>query len=128
MLLGYSILVAVWLGMMIKFAVPIGKAIFTSKDQTNITVFTGLIILGVAYFYRLIHFGIYYSNGTGLQFFNILYIVLKTGCEFIIVTVLIAIGWGWSITHLKHDQSYILAGVAASIINIVGLIVSISAE
>jgi hypothetical protein len=66
--------------MMVKFAAPIGKSIFTSKDQTQITVFTGLIILGVAYFYRLIHFGIYYSNGKGLHFFEVLYIALKSGC------------------------------------------------
>lgn len=37
-------------------------------------------------------------------------------------------GWGWSITHLSHDQSYILAGVSAALINTVGLIVNVSAE
>lgn len=57
-----------------------------------------------------------------------MYILLKTTCEFIIVTVIVAVGWGWSITHLSHDQSYIIAGVAAALINVVGLIVSVSAE
>lgn len=50
MLLGYFVLVAVWITMMVKFAVPVGKAIFTSKDQTNITVFVGLIMLGMLFF------------------------------------------------------------------------------
>lgn len=44
------------------------------------------------------------------------------------MTVIIAVGWGWSITHLSYDQSYIIAGVAAALINIIGLIVSVSAE
>lgn len=53
---------------------------------------------------------------------------MKTSCEFIIVTVIVAVGWGWSITHLSHDQSYILAGVTTAIINTVGLIVNSSTE
>jgi len=42
--------------------------------------------------------------------------------------VIVAVGWGWSITHLSHDQSYILAGVTTAIINTVGLIVNSSAD
>jgi hypothetical protein len=76
----------------------------------------------------MIHLGIYYTNGKGIPFFDVLYIILKSACEFIIVTSLVAIGWGWSIIHLKHDQSYILAGVIATLINIVGLIVNLAAE
>ena len=57
-----------------------------------------------------------------------LYIILKSCCEFVIVTVLVAIGWGWSITHLAHDQSYIIAGVIATLINIVGLIVNVLSD
>ena len=80
MLAGYLILVSIWLFYLVKYARPIGKAFFDSKDKTKITVFTGLVILGVSYFYRLIHLGIYYSNGKGLYFFEILYIVLKSSC------------------------------------------------
>lgn len=53
----------VWIILMIRFALPLIKVVFKSQDQTKIAVFSGLIILGFAYFYRLLHFGIYYSNG-----------------------------------------------------------------
>ena len=126
---GYILLVIFWVILIIKNAKSIGKSIFSSEsDQTKIIVFTGLIVLGVAYFYRMIHLGIYYTNGKGIAFFDGLYIILKSSCEFIIVTTLVAIGWGWSIIHLKHDQSYILAGLIATLINISGLIVNLAAE
>ena len=106
---------------------PLINTVMKSQDQTKITVFSGLIILGFAYFYRLLHLAIYYTNGEGIYFFEVLYILLKTSCQFIIVTVIVAVGWGWSITHLSHDQSYILAGVTTALINTVGLIVNSSA-
>ena len=33
-----------------------------SKDNTKIISFTGLIVIGIAYMYRLIHLSLYYSN------------------------------------------------------------------
>jgi hypothetical protein len=128
MLAGYIILVVIWIGMIVRFALPLGRTIMGSRDKTKITVFTGLVVLGFSYFYRLLHLFIYYANGEGIYFFEALYIVLKTPCEFIIVTVIVAVGWGWSITHLSYDQSYIVAGVASTIINTICLIVSGSAE
>jgi hypothetical protein len=40
----------------------------------------------------------------------------------------VAIGWGWSITHLSYDQSYIVAGVGSALINIICMILNGSAE
>jgi hypothetical protein len=85
-------------------------------------------VIGIAYFYRLLHLVIYNVNGEGIYFFEYLYHILKSVCELIIVTFISAIGWGWSITHLKHDQTYILAGVTVAIINIIGMCVSVSAD
>lgn len=55
--------------------------------------------------------------------FDILYKIIKTLCEFIIVTFLIAISWGWSLTHLKHDKTYIYFGTISTFINLVLLVI-----
>lgn len=128
LLSGYLIMMTVWIVLMVKFALPLMNTVMKSNDQTRMAVFGGLVILGFAYFYRLLHLAIYYTNGNGIYFFEVLYILLKTSCEFIIVTVIVAVGWGWSITHLSHDQSYIIAGITTALINTVGLIVNSSAE
>ena len=54
--------------------------------------------------------------------FEILYQIIKTLCEFIIVTFLIAISWGWSLTHLKHDKTYFYFGTISTFIHLVLLI------
>jgi hypothetical protein len=69
MLPGYVILVVVWLAMIVRFALPMGRTIMGSSDKTKITVFVGLSVLGFAYFYRLLHLSIYYANGEGIYFF-----------------------------------------------------------
>ncbi len=56
-------MVVVWIVLMVKFTLPLGKFIMGSKDKTKITAFLGLIVLGFSYFYRLLHLAIYYSNG-----------------------------------------------------------------
>ncbi len=61
---------ALWVILLVKYAVPIGSSIFNdSNDKTKIIVFTGLIVLGISYFYRLIHLILYSSNGKGIYFF-----------------------------------------------------------
>lgn len=60
---GYGIVVAVWLIMVVKFALPIAKSVMNSNDKTKITVFAGLVTLGFSYLYRLLHLSIYYANG-----------------------------------------------------------------
>lgn len=121
-------MVGIWIVLMVRFAIPLGKVIMGSNDKTKITAFVGLIVLGFSYFYRLLHLGIYHSNGEGIYFFEAIYIILKTPCEFIIITLIVALGWGWSITHLSYDQSYILAGVTAALVNTICLILSSSAD
>ena len=68
-LFGYCVLLSVWIYMMAKFAMSTGKILFSSNDWTKIIVFLSLIVIGVAYFYRLIHFILYNSNGKGMHFF-----------------------------------------------------------
>ena len=62
-------MMCVWIVLMIKFAYPLINSVMKSQDHTKITVFSGLIILGFAYFYRLLHLAIYYTNGEGIYFF-----------------------------------------------------------
>ncbi len=42
--------------------------------------------------------------------------------------MIVAVGWGWSFIHLRHDQKYILAGAVAALINTAAIIVSAYAE
>lgn len=115
-------MVLVWLMMIGYFFNTIADVFIHSKDNTKIIAFTSVIVIGIAYVYRLIHLSLYYSNGEGMYIFDILYRIIKTICEFVIVTFLIAISWGWSLTHLKHDNTYIYFGAISTLINLVVII------
>ncbi len=50
--------------------------------------------------------------------------IIKNVVEGLLITMIISIAWGWSLTHLQHDQTYIIIGTLAAIANIVALIIS----
>jgi hypothetical protein len=111
--------------MIIKFAVPISNILsFNNPNSVKVIVYGGMVILGTAYMYRLIHLMLYWSDGSGIHIFEVLYLVLKHLGEGVITTMLIAIAWGWTIIHLRPSQYYILIGVVSGLINIVSLILS----
>jgi hypothetical protein len=66
---GYILLVVIWVVMIVRFFKTLIDVFIQSRDQAKVTAFAGLVALGAAYFYRLLHFAIYYSNGEGLHFF-----------------------------------------------------------
>ena len=79
-LIPYLVLVSLWIFIMIKYGIPIFKTFADRKpDTTRIIVYCGVICLGVAYFYKLLHLTVYYSDGKGLVFLDIFYICLKYG-------------------------------------------------
>lgn len=102
--------------------------IYESPNVLKLVIYGGLISLGTAYLYQLIHLVIYYQNGLGLPFFQILYLIFKNIGEAIITTMIVSISWGWSIIHMKPNQFYIIIGVMAGLINIVSLILSLLTE
>jgi hypothetical protein len=53
-----------------------------------------------------------------------IYVVMKNAGEAIITTAIVSLSWGWSLVHLNSNQSYIIIGFLAGIINIVSLILS----
>ena len=85
-------------------------------------------MLGLAYFYRFLDLTLIYSSGRGYSILYYLYIFIKNVVEGFLVTLIISIAWGWSLTHLQHDQTYIIIGALAAICNIVCLILSNAAE
>lgn len=101
---------------------------FKKPDALKLSIFGGLLVLGMAYLYRLIHLILYSSDGIGIPFFQILYIVLKFIGEAIITTMIISLSWGWSIIHLKSGLLYVTIGLIAGIINIVSLSLSVVTE
>lgn len=42
--------------------------------------------------------------------------------------MIVAVSWGWSITHLNYDQAYLVAGVGASLVNVAGLTLNLFTE
>lgn len=95
-----------------------------NPDTVKIIVYGGLVVLGAAYLYRLIHLLLYWTDGTGVHLFETFYLILKNVAEAVITTMLVAIAWGWTIVHLKPNQYYIIIGVVSCLINIVSLILS----
>ena len=81
-----------------------------------------MLALGIAFLYKFLHIIVYAYDGKGILFLDILSIIIKNIVEGIVGTIIISIAWGWSIVHLKHDQTYIIVGTLSSIINIIGLI------
>ena len=121
----YIVMVVIWLAVLIKFGMPIFRTFAQKRpDTTRIVVYSAVMILGVAYFYRVLHLIVYYSDGKGLVILDIFYIVLKNSTEGVFVTVIISIAWGWSIVHLRHDQTYILAGTLSALINVAGMVLN----
>ena len=44
------------------------------------------------------------------------------------MTIVVSIAWGWSIVHLNHDHTYVIAGTLAALINVSGLILNAMEE
>jgi hypothetical protein len=74
----------------------------------------GYLLLGLAIFYRFINIIIKQLNGEDIPVFLYLYSVIKNAVEGILVTMMIAISWGWSLTHIKF--SWLFAGISGPII------------
>ena len=115
--------------MIVKFAMPMGSLLtFRKPDGIKLSIFGGLLILGMAYLYRLIHLILVAYDGLGIYFFEILYIVLKNVGETVISTMIVSLSWGWSILHLKSGTFYFFIGAFAGLINIVSLALSSLSE
>ena len=94
----------------------------------RVLIYSGMIVLGLGYFYRFLDLLLIYKSGRGYTFLYILYVIIKNVVEGFLATLIISIAWGWSLTHLQHDQTYIIIGTLAAILNIVGLVISNAAE
>lgn len=80
-------------------------------------------MLGLSYFYQALNMVLVYYNGEEISVLIYLHATLKNIAEAIIVTTLVSIAWGWSLTHLKHDFTYMIIGTVISLINITCLII-----
>lgn len=70
MLVAYIILFVIWLAMLLRYAVPIvGILSLKNPNSVKVVVYGGLLVLGVAYLYRLIHLLIYWGDGGGVHIF-----------------------------------------------------------
>ncbi len=114
---------------MVRFSFPLMDLLSLRQPSgSKLAVFGGLILLGTAYLYRLIHLALYKLDGSGIYVFELFYIVLKNAGEAIITTMIVSLSWGWSIIHLNSSQNYMIIGFIVGIINIVSIILSVLTE
>ena len=99
---GYLLVIAVWLLLLIFLFMPILKSVSKSDDLTRLFLYGGFVILGLAYFYRFLDVLMVYYNGEGVDLLRVIYESIKHVVEGIIITMLVSIAWGWSLTHLRH--------------------------
>lgn len=66
----YIAILVIWLGLVVKFAVPIANLLSLNNPNTvRLIVYGGLLFIGTAYLYRLIHLLLYWSDGAGVHIF-----------------------------------------------------------
>jgi hypothetical protein len=60
----------IWGALIIKFAIPMANLLsFNNPDGLKIFIFGGLVSLGAAYLYKLIHLVLYNIDGSGIHAF-----------------------------------------------------------
>lgn len=70
MLPAYIAILVIWLILLVKFAVPIANLLSLSNPNTvKLIVYGGLLFIGTAYLYRLIHLILYWTDGSGVHIF-----------------------------------------------------------
>jgi len=70
MLTLYIVVFVLWLLLVIRFAVPLVRLLsLTNPSSVKVLVYGGLVVLGAAYLYRLIHLLIYWGDGSGVHIF-----------------------------------------------------------
>ena len=122
-LIGYIVLVIMWLGLIFTHFKPIAKAVQVTDDWTRLLVYGGFICLGVAYLYRFLDVLMISYDGSGISFLSILYECIKQVVMGIVTTVFVAIAWGWSLTHLRHDPYYIIMGTITTLLSVASSII-----
>jgi len=72
------VFVALWVIIVISFGATMASLLSEFRpNPIKLVAFGGLILMGVAYLYELIHLLIYYSDGSGVALFHIFYIILR---------------------------------------------------
>ena len=97
---------------------------FYKLDWLRIAIYLGLMMLGAAYIYKLIHLVLYCHDGSGIYGFVIAYVILKNIGEAITTTMIVSLAWGWSLTHMNANHASIIIGGIAGIVNIVTLVLA----
>ena len=115
---GYLIMIVVWIGLLVTHFMPILKSVSKSDDITRLCIYGGFVVLGLAYFYRFLDVLMMYYNGEGVDFLKVIYECIKHIVEGILITILVSIAWGWSLTHLRHEPYYIIMGTITTILSV----------
>ena len=120
--MGYFLLIAVWVGLLATHFMPILKSVSKTDDSARLFIYAGFVVLGLAYLYRFLDLIMVHYNGEGVQFLKVFYECIKHATEGVLTTIIVSIGWGWSLTHLRYEPYYIIMGATTTIISIVSAI------
>lgn len=128
-LISYLVLTVSWVGLMIRFFMPVVRSITRlSTGWAEIIMYCSFPVLGLSYFYRLLDEMLIWAYGEQFNFLVYLYMGFKIAIEGVMVTIIVSIAWGWSLTHLRHEPYYIIVGTVVAIINFIGVVLDSSAD
>ena len=82
-------------------------------------LYFGFYSMIVYFFYRFLDLIIIYSTGLTIWVFPLLSEIIKCIIEGIMVSIMISVAFGWSITTLDTNRVGILFGIVMTILNII---------
>lgn len=65
-------------------------------------------------------------NGENILAFDIINLFCKSIEEGFVVTVLVAVAWGWSLTHIDFPMKYMVIPFAVTLLHIYCLVIELS--
>lgn len=76
----------------------------SKNEETDFAAFylsVGILLLTIGFILKVVHLQFYSNNGKGIPALDTLSVMLKSLSEATVMTILIAIGWGWTINYYK---------------------------
>ena len=94
----------------------------------KILISSSFILAGVSYLLKMFAPTLYLYYSIELKYCEFFYLVFKNVSEGIIVTVFIAVAWGWTLIHIKNQNMYVFLGAVGTLLNFGGLLLQNSIE
>lgn len=126
----YIILFVLWLAILVLklFMHMLSALLKFNTSSSDVYLALGYLMIGFSFFYKLINIVTTLYAGEKIVFFDILHGVLKNLAEGVILTLLIAISWGWSMIHTNFQAKYKLIVIGTTLLNVTNVVLWHSME